>query len=118
MALPSPFIEHAPDWLTQVRASPSWMWKSAFVVAACGFSTAVLPAILPLSHSSSRDALVYFGFPLGFDAVMLCILYSVLWGRYLDDLEMIRRAQYSVILSALILAVFLAPTRWVTSPPF
>ena len=113
-----PFIAYAPRWLTQVRTSPTWMWKLALIVAAYGFSTVFLQAVIPLSQGSAREALIYFGFPLGFDAVMLCILYSVLWARYLDDLEINRRVWQSLIVIALFIVLFVARPHWTTSPPF
>jgi uncharacterized membrane protein (DUF441 family) len=59
------------------------------------------------SHPSDSD-LVISGFPIGFDAITICILYPVLRPGCLDGPELIKRTAASIMIVALGVIAFLA----------
>ena len=95
-------------WKNQIKSCPKWMWKGALIVGVYAFLIAGAQMVFSGGASFSQDALAVSGFPLGFDAISVCILHSVLWSNYLGQSEVVRRAMHSVALVALGLIVFLA----------
>lgn len=104
----APFIKDSFRWVDQIKSCPKWMWKGALMLGIYGLSTIFLDVIFALGDSSNQWPLVTSGFPLGFDAMYLCILYSVLRLGYLDEPEVIKRVGHSLILVGLGVTVFLA----------
>jgi len=94
--------------MDQIKSCPTWMWKAALILGVYGLFILCLQAIFPQGTSISDQALTISGFPLGFDAISFCILYSVLRSGYLDKSEVVRRALHSVIFVALGVTAFLA----------
>jgi hypothetical protein len=95
------FIKDGLTWMDQIKSCPRWMWKGALTLGVYGLLIVCLQMIFPQGPSLSDQSLTVSGFPLGFDAIYLCILYSVLWAGYLDKSEVLRRTLHSVILVAL-----------------
>jgi hypothetical protein len=102
------FIKDGLGWMGQIKSCPQWMWKAALILGAYGLFILCLQVIVPEGASISDQTLAVSGFPLGFDAIYLCILYSVLSTDYLAKSEVSRRALHSVILITLSVIVFLA----------
>ncbi len=94
-------------WMNQIKSCPRWMWKGALTVGVY----AILITCVQIFFSEGaffERALIVSGFPLGFDAISLCVLHSVLWTDYLEKSEVVRRAGHSVAFVALGVIVFLA----------
>lgn len=95
--------------IAQIRGCPQWMWKSAVAIAAYGFLTLLTLVIFP-TRGSFTSSLVGSGFPLGFEAIPICILYSALWRLRLDEPELIRKAGISFLF--IILGIIWATTAY------
>jgi hypothetical protein len=102
------FIKDGLGWMDQIKSCPQWMWKAALILGVYGLFILCLQVVFPEGASISEQTLAVSGFPLGFDAIYLCMLYSVLWPHYLDKSEVSRRALHSVILVTLGIIAFLA----------
>jgi hypothetical protein len=102
------FVKDRRKWIVQIKSCPEWMWRGALIVGAYGLLVVCFQAIFPAGRSISGEAMIVSGFPLGFDAVNICVLYSVLWAAYLDQSEVIERVRNSIIVFTLGAAVFLA----------
>lgn len=86
-------------WKRQIESCPTWMWGTALalgVYALCTFPLGVSRG-LPLSSM-----------PMAFDAIGICILYSVLWSGYLDRSKVAKKALHSIFFVALVLTGFVA----------
>jgi hypothetical protein len=105
-----PVIAFAKDgmWKNQIKSCPKWMWKGALILGVYALLIACVQTIFSQGTSFSEQALTVSGFPLGFDAISLCILHSVLWSDYLEKSEVVRRATHSVAFVTLGVIVFLA----------
>jgi hypothetical protein len=99
--LATAFVKDPADWMTQVKSAPAWMWKSALSLGVYALFIVLLQIVLVGDHSSSDNSFMVSGFPLGFDAIIICILDPVLWKRYLDNPQLIRRTGTSMIMGAL-----------------
>lgn len=104
----TPFMKDGLEWKDQVKSCPEWMWKTAFTLAVYALLVACTQIIFPTGTSMADQTLAISGFPVGFDAIYICILYSVLWVRYLDKSEVIDRVRSSVILVIVGICAFLA----------
>jgi len=82
--------------MTQIRTCPQWMWKSALVIASYGILTSVTLVIFP-PNNVFASSFVGSGFPLGFEAIPLCILYSALRHSRNDGSELIRSTVVSLL---------------------
>jgi len=94
-------------WMNQIKSCPKWMWKGALTLGVY----ALLFACVQIFFSEGtlfEQAPTVSGFPLGVDAISLCVLHSVLWTDYLEKSEVVRRAMHSVAFVALGVIVFLA----------
>lgn len=94
----TPFIKDGLSWKEQIKRCPRWMWKAALTLGVYALFILCLQTIftedVPLLD---RGALTVSGFPLAFDAISFCILYSVLRAGYLDKREIVRRVLISAI---------------------
>ena len=104
-----PFVEDSLKWVQQIKKCPKWMWRTAlglgiYVIA----MTCLQMFVFPQDPSLNDQTLVLSGFPLGFQAIAICILHSVLWSDTLGREEFARRAGRSVAMVVLIMVVFLA----------
>ena len=97
------FIKDSLRWVDQIKSCPEWMWKGALSIGVYGLLTPFLQALFPQGQS-----LMWSGFPLGFEAISLCILYSVLWAGYLEQSDVVRRASHSLVIVAVCVIAFLA----------
>lgn len=82
--------------IAQIKSCPQWMWKSAVAIASYGILTVLAFVIFPTSPRFT-SAFVGSGFPLGFEAIPICILYSALWRLRLDGSELIKGAGISLL---------------------
>ena len=97
------FVKDGLRWVDQIKICPRWMWKGSLIVGAYGLLTAFLPQAGP---SLADRILTVSGFPLGFEVVSICILYSVLSKDYLEA-QLARRALHSILIAALMVTVVL-----------
>ena len=95
-------------WPSQVKTCPKWMWKGALTIGGYGLSISCFQALFSRASSVSELDLAFSGFPLGFDAVSLCILYSVLRSDYLGESEVVRKTGSSIIALLIVATLFLA----------
>ena len=96
-------------WMAQIKSCPKWMWRAALAIGVYALLTVCLQVIFPQGGGAlSEQAMTVSGFPLGFEAIHLCVLYSVLWCGYLEKSEVIRRALYSAVFVTLTVIAFLA----------
>ncbi len=104
-----PVIAFAKDgaWKNQIKSCPKWMWKGALGLGVYAVLIAGAQTIFS-EGTFFEQALTVSGFPLGFDAISLCVLHSVLWSDYLEKSEVVRRAMHSVAFVTLGVIVFLA----------
>jgi hypothetical protein len=102
------FIKDGLRWRDQLKTCPRWMWKTALALGLYGLVVLCLQAIFSEGASFSEQALTVSGFPLGFDAIALCIIYSVLWSSYLTKSEVAKGAGKSLLMLSLGLTAFLA----------
>ena len=92
-------------WTDQIKNCPRWMWKTALALGIYG----LLSMVLLLWHRTDwAAAVVLSGFPLGFEAISFCVLYPVIWQRYLSESEVERRALHSIGMIALMAFGFFA----------
>jgi hypothetical protein len=99
-----PFVKDGLKWVDQIKICPGWMWKGSLMVGAYGLLTAFLPQAGP---SLADRILTVSGFPLGFEAVSICILYSVLSKDHVGKAELRQRTLHSILIAALIVTVVL-----------
>jgi hypothetical protein len=102
------FIRDGLRWMNQIKTCPKWMWKGALTFGVYALLIACVESIFSQGTSLSEQPMTVSGFPLGFDAISLCILRSVLWSGYLEKSEVVRRALHSVAFVSLGVIVFLA----------
>jgi hypothetical protein len=102
------FIKDGIRWRDQLKTCPGWMWKAALTLGVYGLVVLCLQAIFPEGASFSEQALAVSGFPLGFDAIALCIIYSVLWSGYLTKSEVAKGTGKSLLMVLFGLVAFLA----------
>ena len=95
----TPFVKDSFRWVAQIKSCPKWMWRAALTLGVYGLYLGLLTLIFE-SASSSGNALTLSGVPLGFEAISVCILYSVLREGYREKSEVVRRVRYSIILVA------------------
>jgi|SRR5271165_104558 len=98
------FLKDGLRWMDQIKSCPKWMWRTALAIGLYSLLTFFFPQDAPLSESP----LILSGFPLGFEAIALCILYSVLWSGYLEKPVVVRRALHSIIIVAVVVTAILA----------
>jgi hypothetical protein len=101
-------IKDSLRWRDQLRTCPSWMWRAALTLGVYSLVVLCLQAVFPVGASFSEQALAVSGFPLGFDAIALCIIYSVLWSGYLTKSDVAKGARKSVLMVFWGLVAFLA----------
>jgi hypothetical protein len=101
------FIKDSLRWREQVRTCPRWMWKAALMLGVYSLIVLCLQAFFPEGASFSEQALAVSGFPLGFDAIAFCIIYSVLWSGYLTKSDVAKGAGKSLLMVFLGLIAFL-----------
>lgn len=92
------FVKDSFGWVDQIKSCPKWMWRGSLLLGVYSLLTAFFP----------DRVLTVSGFPLGFEAISICILYSVLSRGYLERTVLVRRALHSVVMVGLGAAVLLA----------
>jgi len=98
------FVKDSLRWVNQIKSCPKWMWTGSLLLGLYS----LLTVFFPQGPSFADRILTISGFPLGFEAISVCILYSVLSRHYLERAEVTRRALHSVIIGCLVAAMFLA----------
>jgi hypothetical protein len=96
-----PFVKENVRWWRQVKRCPGWMWKPALALLW------VYPIVL-ISFSKFAPAVAISGFPIIFDAINICVLYTVVRLSYLEDPEIARGARFSVLAACAVVAMALA----------
>jgi len=94
------------QWLQQVKSCPEWMWKGGLTTG--GYSLFTACTLMLAGPPLSERAFTLSGFPLGFEAISLCILYSVLHSEYLEKSQVVRRALHSFVFVSIGIILFLA----------
>jgi len=102
------FVKDGLRWRDQIKTCPGWMWRTALAMGAYGLVILCLGAIFPEGVSPSEQPLIVSGFPLGFDAISLCVIYSVLWSGFLTKSEVAKLTRNSLLMVAFGLIVYLA----------
>jgi hypothetical protein len=105
--LAAAFVKDGLRWTDQIKTCPGWMWRAALAIGAYDIVVLCAEAVFPEGHSFSEQTLTLSGFPLGFDAISLCILYSVLRSGYLTKSEVAKRIRNTLLLLAYVLVTFL-----------
>ena len=105
----TPFVKDSFRWVAQIKSCPKWMWRAALTLGVYGLYLGLLTLIFE-SASSSGNALTLSGVPLGFEAISVCILYSVLREGYREKSEVVRRVRYSIILVAVGCLLYTSPS--------
>jgi hypothetical protein len=96
----APFIKDSFGWMDQIKSCPAWMWKAAVSLGVYALFVVCLRVVFPDGPSMADQTWVITGFPLGFDAINLCILYSVVRAGYLRESEIVSRARNSALVVA------------------
>jgi len=101
------FVRDGLKWPHQIKSCPKWMWRTAAILGVYCIAVAALQALL--SGSPFFEApVVESCLPLGFDAISLCVLGSVLWSHYLSSSELIKRAVSSLMMIGVCAILLLA----------
>lgn len=109
--LVAPFIKNGLMWVGQIKSCPRWMWRSALALGAYSLFVLCFQVIFPEGAVMSDQVLAVSAFPIGFDAIYFCVLYSVLSVGYLERREVIKRAAHSAVIAILGLLASLAYHR-------
>jgi hypothetical protein len=96
----APFIKDSFGWMDQIKSCPAWMWKAAVSLGDYALFVVCLRLVFPGGPTTADQTWVITGFPLGFDAINLCILYSVVRAGYLRESEIVSRARNSALVVA------------------
>jgi hypothetical protein len=108
-----PIIFFAKDrnvWSNEFKSCPLWMREVVAVFAIYGFVAGLVGvALAPGDGAPLNESMQTSSFFTGFDAVAICIPYSVIWAAPLDCPELIKRARNSFIAVVLIVIV---STAW------
>jgi hypothetical protein len=102
------FIKDPPGWTDQLKTCPHWMWKGALTLGLYSLVVLCLQAFFPEGVTFSEQALAVSGFPLGFDAIAFCIIYSVLWSGHLTQSDVAKGAARSLLMNFLGLVAFIS----------
>jgi hypothetical protein len=93
------FIKDSVRWVDQIKSCPRWMWKGALILGIYGLLTFLVLVFFRQGSSSEIDpTFMISGFSLGFDAISICILYSVVWKGYLEKAEVVRRTFHLLVI--------------------
>lgn len=101
------FIKDGLRWVEQIKSCPMWMWKGSLIA---GIYAILIAVFAPVTVTLT-------GFPIAFEAISICILYSVLSKGYLKKSELVRRSLHSVVMAALICSVILSYRAGYLHPP-
>jgi len=102
------FIKEGLDWMKQLRSCPTWMWATAVTLWLYSIGTLLLEVVLPQPGPLGERPIVVSGFPIGFEAISLCVIYSVVWRSYLEKSELIKRVGVSITFLAVMILGSLA----------
>jgi hypothetical protein len=109
-AATAPFNKEPVRWVKQIKACPRWMWISALALAVYGLVAALLQFAFHAGPDFSDQTLALSAFPLGFETIPICLLYSALWTGFVDRSTLPKRAAASLGL-VVFTAIFLAAGR-------
>jgi hypothetical protein len=116
-AATAPFIRESWRWMDQIKACPRWMWVTAIGVAIYGLAAAFLQFTFPVGSHFEDQTLAFSAFPLGFEAIDICILYTALRTNFLERTSLPRCAGFSLGLIALTCLMFIAVREgWLPHP--
>jgi hypothetical protein len=86
-------------WKNEFKSCPAWMQKA--VVGFCIYGIVGIVAGLLTSGAVPNEAMPASAFFIGFDAIGVCVLYSVLWANPVENAELKKRVRNSAILTIL-----------------
>jgi len=89
------FVKDGLRWIDQIKSCPKWMWRGSLIAGVYAL----------LTFFFAHPTLTLSGFSIAFDAISICILYSVLSKDYLENAEMVRRSLHSILMAAVIVTV-------------
>jgi hypothetical protein len=108
VAIPtSVFITNSFRWVEQMKTCPKWMWQAALTLGVYALFIAFSVAIFSDADSTFGSAFAVSGFPLGLEAIYICILFSALSSGCLNKTEIVRKTGKSLIFVSLGVVVFL-----------
>ena len=94
-----PFVKDGMRWRNQVSLCPRWMWVSAIIFAAYGFTSLFwTPSLLEGGNGNASSDQARLMFVLGFETIPICVLYSALFKGVFSESEKVRRAFYSILM--------------------
>jgi hypothetical protein len=85
-------------WRQQIKTCPSWMWKGALGLGIYSL-IAFVQVILSQHKASSDPTFAFSAIPLAFDAIGICVIYSVVAQSVVTS-ELIKRTLQSVLVLA------------------
>jgi cellulose synthase/poly-beta-1,6-N-acetylglucosamine synthase-like glycosyltransferase len=107
LAVPASFLaEDRNIWKHEFKSNPKWLRAATLILMIYAFATSFLEVLLRADGDPFHAGSLFFtAMPFFFQAMSLCILYSLLWARPLGGKELIRRVRISLIGSAVCLAL-------------
>jgi hypothetical protein len=91
-------------WKNEFKSCPAWMRKA--VAGFCIYGIVGMVASLVANDAVPSYAMPASAFFIGFDAIGVCVLYSVVWADPLESTELKKRARNSVIFTTLWVLLF------------
>jgi hypothetical protein len=102
------FAKDKHIFTNELKSCPKWL--RSIVIAFCAFGFVVLVARTAFSVNPEQltGTLAASGFTLGYDAMCVSVLYSVLRSGAISEAEFIKRSRISSIAAIVAIAVFVA----------
>jgi hypothetical protein len=95
-------------WKNEFKSCPMWVRVLTVAVGIYGLVIAFSETVLFPATGDSEGFLAVSAMTLGLDSMSLCILYSVLWARPVQEAELIRRSRTSFIVAIVGLVILFA----------
>ncbi len=95
-------------WGNEFKSCPRWMQIAVVIFAVYGLVVSFIGVVIVRGGGLPfrEGTLPISAFFVGFDAISMCIPYSLLWASPIEQSELIRRARISVIAATLAVIVF------------
>jgi len=110
LGIPTGFLQKDRNvWRNELRRCPTWMRRTAVTMGVYGLVILCLQfVIVPEAAPLLGHRLTISALPVSFDAMYVCILYSVAWSGLVDEPELLRRTRNSVIALMIVIIALLA----------
>jgi len=92
----------------ELKSYPNWLRGMVIAFCVYGFAVMFIRTASFFNPGLPMDTLAVGGFTLGFDALWLCVPYSVLRSGAISEAEFINRSRISSIVAILATAIFIA----------